>query len=77
MYLDFLRNPKIESLQVSFYIFKDLFNKKKVKTNLIGKHHPIDNNSSNNEDIEYTPFYFMDKIPYITSDAASKHLYII
>ena len=72
MYLDFLRNPKIESLQVSFYIFKDLFNKKKVKTNLIGKNNPKENNSSNNEDIEYTPFYFMDKIPYIAINNSSK-----
>ena len=65
MYLDSLRNPKIQTLQISFSIFQQLFNVKRIKINLIGKHH-LKERTSNLEDIVYTPFYFMDKIPYVT-----------
>ena len=64
MYLDFLRNPKIQSLQISNILLKSLFNEKNIQTNLIGH---IKHKHKGSEKIEiYTPFYIMDKISYFT-----------
>ena len=64
MYLNSLRNPKVQELHAYFNIFQELFNENRIKKNLIGKYYKKEK-SSNNEEIVYTPFYFIDKIPYI------------
>ena len=69
MHLDFLKNPKIHSLEVSFLILKNLFDEKTIKKNLLG-HFNHKNNSKNNgnEEVEiYTPFFIMDKLSYFTT----------
>ena len=68
MHLDYLRNPKSPSLQVSDFILRGLFDETKIKKNLLGhiKHKKSSKNKENgNEDIEiYSPFYIMDKLSY-------------
>ena len=75
MHLDFLRNPKIQSLQISLDLLKSLFQEKNIKTNLLAH---IKHKHKNNENIEiYTPFYIMDKISYFNSAGNSNDNYRI
>ena len=68
MHLDYLRNPKIESLQVSEFLLKGLFNEERIQTNLLGsiKHKKNSKNKNSKQYETYSPFYVMDKISYFT-----------
>ena len=76
IYLESLRNPEIQTLQAFFNIFQELFNENRIKKNLIGKHYTKEK-SSNHEKIVYTPFYVMDRIPYIETNNISNEKYKI
>ena len=68
MHLDYLRNQKSQSLQVSGFILRSLFDEQKIKKNLLGhiKHKKSSKNKEKeNEEIEiYSPFYIMDKLSF-------------
>ena len=66
MYLDFLKNPKIHSLELSFLILKNLFDERIIKRNLLGHINDLKISKNNrNEEIEiYSPFYIMDLLSY-------------
>ena len=66
MYLDFLKNPKIPSLELSFLILKNLFDERIIKRNLLGHINNLKSSKNNrNEEIEiYSPFYIMDLLSY-------------
>ena len=69
LHLEFLRNPKILSLQISAFIFKSLFDEKKIKENLKGhfRHKKTE---------IYTPFYIMDEISYFTGNISNDNFKI-
>ena len=62
LHLEFLRNPKILSLQIIAFIFKSIFNEKKIKTNLSG-------HFRHKKDEVYTPFYIMDEMSYFNANS--------
>ncbi len=66
LHLEYLRNPKIQSLQVSTNLLQSLFNEEKIMTNLSGiiKHKKTKNKNTDFE--AYSPFYIMDKMSFIT-----------
>ena len=68
MHLDFLRNQKIQSLQVAATLLKNLCDEKNIKKNLSGhiKHKKSSKNKNEEEKEIYSPFYLMDKISYFT-----------
>ena len=68
MHLDFLRHPDMQSLQVSEFLLKNLFNEQRIGDNLKGKIR-YKNNEKNQV---YTPFYIMDKISYFNDNNAIK-----
>ena len=63
LYLEYLKNPKIKSLQVAEPILKEFFNKNKLKTSLGANFKDdsifkfLDDNAE-----DYSPFYIIDKI---------------
>ena len=68
MHLDFLRHPNMQSLQVSEFLLKNLFNEVRIGDNLKGKirYKNIEKNQV------YTPFYIMDKISYFNTNNVIK-----
>ena len=70
MHLDFLRNPTIQSLQVSNVLLKSLFEEKNIIDNLLGHIKHIHKNYESKE--IYTPFYIMDNISYFNVTGNSK-----
>ena len=65
LHLEYLRNPKIQSLQVSTHLLQSLFNEDIIIENLSGiiKHKKSKNKNEVSE--TYSPFYIMDKISYV------------
>ena len=68
MHLDFLRHPNMQSLQISEFLLKYLFNEERIGNNLRGKirYKNIEKNQI------YSPFYIMDKISYFNVNNAIK-----
>ena len=66
MHLDSIRNPSFQTLKVSEFLLKGLFDEKRMQTNLNGTiEHKKSSKNVNNEEIEtYSPFYIMDKLSY-------------
>ena len=65
LYLEYLKNPKIESLKVVEPILNGLFNKNKLKTSLGAQFKDDSISKFFDEDAEdFSPFYIMDKISY-------------
>ena len=74
LYLEYLRNPKIKSLQYTNSLLTGLFNETKLKTNLgaDSKHFSIFKDMYDKEE-EFTPFYIMDLMSDINYDDKMKN----
>jgi len=66
MHLEYLRNPKIQTLQISINLLQSLFNEEKIIANLSGMIKHKKSKNKNEDDETYSPFYIMDKMSYIT-----------
>ena len=74
LYLEYLRNPKIKSLQYTNSLLTGLFNENKLKTNIgaDSKHFSIFKDMYDKEE-EFTPFYIMDLMSDIIYDDKMKN----
>ena len=82
MYIDYLRNPKFESLKISEILLKGLFDTNNINNNLFikikYKEKSKKDKRKNNETKEvYTPFYIMDILSYININNKTKDILYI